>query len=133
MPPWMRFSQIGLSMGLLYAQGDILVERVGDAEISGHVIDCVTRGSAIVAGGEKAGHYHRVIGSVTLFRDDALARDIPAGLYTLHLKVHSARARLRHDEHAPITLTRGSYRLRRQRQLEPTDTGFYEQYGVLED
>jgi len=33
----------------------------------------------------------------------------------------------------PITLGQGTYRLRRQRQLEPTDTGFYEQYGVLED
>jgi hypothetical protein len=120
-------------MGLLCAQGDILVERVGDVEISGHVIECVTFGSAVVAGGEKAGHYHSVIGSVTLFRDDALARDIPAGLYTLHLQVHSPCARLQHDEHAPITLERGTYRLRRQRQLEPTDTGFYEQYGVLED
>ena len=120
-------------MGLLCAQGDILVERVGDVEISGHVIERVTDGSAVVAGGEKAGHFHTVIGSVTLFRDDALARDIPAGLYTLHLQIHSARARLQHDEHAPITLTRGSYRLRRQRQLEPTDTGFSEQYGVLED
>jgi hypothetical protein len=129
----MRLSENGLPMGLLYAQGDILVERVGDVEISGHIIDCVTHASAIVAGGEKAGHYHRVMGSVTLFRDDALARDIPAGLYTLHLKVHSARAHLQHDEHAPITLTRGSYLVRRQRQLEPTDTGFYEQYGVLED
>jgi hypothetical protein len=120
-------------MGRLCAQGDILVERVGDVEICGHVIECVTHGSTVVAGGEKAGHYHSVIGSVTLFRDDALARDIPPGLYTLHLKVHSARARLEHDEHAPITLRRGTYRLRRQRQLEPTDTGFYEQYGVLED
>jgi hypothetical protein len=115
------------------SQGDIRVERVRDAEISGHVIECVTHGSAVVAGGEKVGHHHRVIGSVTLFRDDALARDISAGLYTLHLQVHSANADLQHEEHAPITLTRGTYRLRRQRQLEPTDTGFYEQYGVLED
>ena len=120
-------------MGFLCAQGDILVERVDVAEISGRVIECVTHGTAVVAGGEKAGHYHSVIGSVTLFRDDALARDIPPGLYALHLQVHSARAHLQHDEHAPITLTRGSYRLRRQRQLEPADTGFYEQYGVLED
>jgi hypothetical protein len=114
------------SMGLLCAQGDILVERVRDAEISGHAIECVTHGSEV-------GHHHRVIGSVTLFRDDALAREIPAGLYTLHIQVHSANADLQHEEHAPITLTRGTYRLRRQRQLEPTDTGFYEQYGVLED
>jgi len=55
-------------MGLLCAQGDILIERVGDVEISGHVIERVTHGSAVVAGGEKAGHFHTVIGSVTLFR-----------------------------------------------------------------
>jgi hypothetical protein len=120
-------------MGFLCAQGDILIERVDDVEICGRVIDCATHGSTVVAGGEKAGHYHSVIGSVTLFRDDALAREIPPGLYALHLKVHSDRARLRHDEHAPIALRRGTYRLRRQRQLEPTDTGLYEQYGVLED
>jgi hypothetical protein len=42
-------------------------------------------------------------------------------------------ARLEHEEHAPIPLAQGTYRIRRQRQLEPTDTGFYAEYRALED
>jgi hypothetical protein len=30
-------------------------------------------------------------------------------------------ARLEHEEHAPITLEQGTYRVRRQRHLEPSD------------
>jgi hypothetical protein len=56
-----------------------------------------------------------------MFRDALLARDIPAGLYIGHLQVASAYARVTHDEHAPITLPRGTYRVRRQRELGPRD------------
>ena len=117
----------------LCAQGDILIENVGNGDVSGRIMDRVTDGSAIVAAGEATGHHHRIFGSVTLYCDEALARDVPAGLYVGHLKVDSASARLEHEEHAPIALARGTYRIRRQRQLEPVDTGFYEQYGALED
>jgi len=120
-------------MARLYAQGDILIERVGATEVSGHVIEIVTDGSAVVSAGEKTGNHHRVVGSVILYRDDELARDLPTRLYVGHLQVKSASARLEHEEHAPIPLAQGTYRIRRQRQLEPTETGFLEQYGVLED
>jgi hypothetical protein len=117
----------------LYAQGDILIERVGEAGVSGRVIECVTDGSAVIAVGEKTGHHHRVFGSITLYRDDALASDVPSGLYAGHLRVNSASARLEHEEHAPIALAQGTYRIRRQRQLEAADFGLQEPYGVLED
>src|SRR5262245_16577914 len=117
----------------LCAQGDILIERVGEAKVSGDILECVTSGSAIVAAGEATGHHHRVFGTVTLYRDDELARDVPAGLYVGHLQVDSANARIDHEEHAPIPLAQGTYRIRRQRQLGPTDTDFQEQYSVLED
>jgi hypothetical protein len=120
-------------MARLYAQGDILVERVDDVEITAPVIERVVDGAALVAAGEATGHHHRIAGSVTLFRDNALARDIPPGLYVGHLRVSGVSARLEHEEHAPIPLAQGTYRIRRQRQLEPTDTGFYEEYGALED
>jgi hypothetical protein len=120
-------------MDRLCAQGDILIERVDNAEVTGRVIERVMHGAVIIAAGEATGHHHRVFGSVTLYRDDALARDIPAGLYVGHLHVTNASARLQHEEHAPIALAEGTYRIRRQRQLEPTDTGFFEQYGMLED
>ena len=73
----------------LCAQGDILIERVDDAPVSGRVIQSVDDGSAVVAAGEATGHHHRIFGSVTLYRDDALAREIPAGLYVAHLQVKS--------------------------------------------
>ena len=75
----------------------------------------------MLAEGEESGHRHAVCERVTMFRDDELARDIPEGLYIGHLQVASPHARLTHDEHAPITLPRGTYRVRRQRELGPRD------------
>ena len=117
----------------LCAQGDILIERVDDAPVSGRVLQSVDDGSAVVAAGEATGHHHRIFGSVALYRDDALAREIPAGLYVAHVQVKGPAARLEHEEHAPITLEQGTYRVRRQRQLEPTDTGFHEDFSTLGD
>src|SRR5690349_9067569 len=111
----------------LGAQGDVLIERVEEADVSGRVLESVIDGSATVAAGELTGHHHRVFGSVTLYRDETLARDIPAGLYVGHLHVNSAGARLQHEEHAPIALASGTYRIRRQRQLDPTDFGFQDE------
>jgi hypothetical protein len=56
-----------------------------------------------------------------MFRDAMLARDIPPGLYIGHLQIVSAYARVTHEEHAPLTLPRGTYRVRRQRELGPRD------------
>ena len=120
-------------MTRLCAQGDILIERVNDTAVSGQVIEAVDEGAAIIAEGEATGHHHRLLGSVTTYRDDALARDIPSGLYVAHVKVSGQTARLVHEEHAPIMLDRGTYRVRRQRQLEPTDIGLHEHFSTLED
>jgi hypothetical protein len=106
-------------MSELLAQGDLLIERVPDIAPSG-TID--TEGSVIVlAEGEESGHRHAIGERATMFRDERLARDIPAGLYIGHVRVNSAYARVTHDEHAPITLPRGTYRVRRQRELGPRD------------
>jgi hypothetical protein len=117
----------------LCAQGDILIERVEDAMASGHVVQSVHNGPVVIAEGEATGHHHRLVGSVTMYRDDAIARDIPRELYVAHVTVRSPSARLVHEEHAPITLDKGTYRVRRQRQLEPTDVGMYELFGIRED
>lgn len=117
----------------LCAQGDILIERVGDAAPSGHLVQPAKTGPVIIAEGEATGHRHRLLGSVTMYRDDALARDVPAALYVAHVEVRSPTGRLEHEEHAPITLERGTYRIRRQRQLEPTDIGIHEHFSTLDD
>jgi hypothetical protein len=117
----------------LCAQGDILIERVEHAPARPLVVQSVENGWVVLAEGETTGHHHRLFGSVTLYRDDALARDVPAGLYVGHVEVKSPVARLEHEEHATIALEQGSYRVRRQRELEPTDIGIHEHFSTLED
>ena len=105
----------------IFAQGDLLFERVADAVPSGTIEENVEGAALVLAEGEETGHRHAVCERVTMFRNDRLARDIPAGLYIVHLQVASAHARVTHDEHAPITLPRGTYRVRRQREFRPRD------------
>lgn len=120
-------------MPRLCAQGDILIERVDDFPATEGMVRSVTEGSIVIAEGEAPGHQHRVSGSIAMYRDDALAREIPSGLYVAHLRVDAPSARLEHEEHAPITLPRGTYRIRRQRHLEPTDSGIHEDFTSRED
>lgn len=108
-------------MSLLYAQGDLLIERVGDIPMSGTTVEPGACGAAVLAEGETTGHRHAIYDRVTMFRDEALAHDIPNGLYVGHVRVDGPCARIQHDEHDSITLPKGTYRIRRQRELEPKD------------
>lgn len=105
----------------IFAQGDLLIERVADVVPSGTVEENAEGVAIVLAEGEATGHRHAIRERVTMFRDDRLARDIPAGLYVGHVRVGSAYARVTHDKHAPLTLPRGTYRGRRQRELGPRD------------
>jgi hypothetical protein len=108
-------------MSLLYAQGDLLIERVADVPMSGTSLDPGTDGVSVLLEGETTGHRHAIYDRVTMFRDDALAHDIPNGLYVAHLRVGDATARIQHEEHDAVTLPKGTYRIRRQRELEPRE------------
>ena len=108
-------------MAEIFAQGDLLLERVADTAPSGTVTENLEGVAMVLAEGEETGHRHAIRERVTLFRDDKLATDIPTGLYIGHVQVSSEYARVTHDEHAPITLPRGTYRVRRQRELGPMD------------
>jgi len=101
----------------IFAQGDLLIERVPDVAPSGTLAETRRRCASVLLEGEATGHCHAIRERVRLFRDDDLARDIPAGLYVGHLLIASAYARVTHEEHAPLTLPRGTYRVRRQREL----------------
>ena len=105
----------------IFAQGDLLIERVADVAPSGAVSDNSDGAAMVLAEGERTGHHHAIAERVTMFRDDKLARDIPADLYIGHVQISSAYARVTHEEHAPLTLPRGTYRVRRQRELGPKD------------
>lgn len=108
-------------MNAIYAQGDILLETVDDREPSGLIIPPRPDGSVVIAEGELTGHRHSIYARVTMFRDDGLAAGIPPELYVGHVRVEENTAMLWHEEHAPITLPRGTYCVRRQRELEPRE------------
>jgi hypothetical protein len=108
-------------MNEMFAQGDLLIERVDDMEPCGTIVCPNESGSVVLADGELTGHRHEIADRVTMFRDDALAREIPAGLYIGHVKVEEGYATIVHQEHDPVTLLKGTYRVRRQRELEPRD------------
>ena len=105
----------------MFAQGDLLIERVADIEPSGTLLAPDATGAVVLAEGELTGHRHAIFDRVTMFRDDSLAREVPAGLYVGHVKVEGGSALIQHQEHAPISLGEGTYRVRRQRELEPKD------------
>ncbi|KAB2918453.1 MAG: hypothetical protein F9K29_07740 [Hyphomicrobiaceae bacterium] len=108
-------------MNVMFAQGDLLIERVDDVEPSGRILSADPTGVTVLAEGELTGHRHSIFDRVTMFKDEALAREIPADLYIGHVKIESGSAVVHHQEHAPITLIEGTYRVRRQRELEPKD------------
>ena len=103
-----------------FAQGDLLIEHVSDTHPSGTLLQPAGQ-VTVLAEGEVTGHRHAIYDRVTMFRDESLARDIPHDLYVAHVRIDAAFARVEHDEHQPITLPRGTYRVRRQRELEPKD------------
>jgi hypothetical protein len=103
----------------LYAQGDILLELVEDAEPAGSPLFPDADGAVVLARGELTGHRHAFYsGGVTLFRDDGLARDVPPALYIGHVKISASSADLRHEEHATVSLPAGTYCVRRQQEWE---------------
>lgn len=102
----------------IYAQGDVLIERVPDCEITGNAVKTDPDGSVTLAYGEVTGHRHRFAPGtdVLMFKDDALAKDMDVNLYIGHIKIDAPVADLVHEEHDTISLTKGVYRIRRQRE-----------------
>jgi hypothetical protein len=109
------------AMEELYAQGDLLIERVADRSPSGTIVPTVEGRPIILAQGEASGHSHALYDGVTMFRDDRLARDIPTDLYVGHFRIEAPSARLQHEEHGTLMLPEGTYRVRRQREFQPQD------------
>ena len=97
----------------MWRQGDVLIERVQDVPPFTRRVE-----GTVLARGELSGHAHRV----------AEAEEVE--LYegpgeTLYLRVLGTKATVVHDEHKAITLTRGAYVVRKQREYAP------ERYGRL--
>lgn len=111
-----------------YFQGDVCLEAVDDVPITGAMIEPDPDGAVVLARGETTGHRHAFYGGAMLFRDDALARDMPAPeLYIGHVKlevptelVHGTTKEAADGDHAAVALPAGTYRVRGQRRHVPS-------------
>jgi hypothetical protein len=103
-----------------FAQGDLLFEHVSDTPASETLLPAAGD-VTVLAEGEATGHRHAIYDQVAMFRDESLARDVPRDLYVGHVRIDAEFARVEHNEHNTITLPRGTYRVSRQREMEPKD------------
>ncbi|MDG5806407.1 hypothetical protein P9869_27845 [Streptomyces ossamyceticus] len=100
----------------MYRQGDVLIAPIAESAVPGTARDAASeardgRGRLVLALGEVTGHAHAVVGPGRLIREtDAF------GPMLLHVP---EGARVVHEEHAPISLPKGWYRVVRQREYVP--------------
>lgn len=93
---------------MLWRQGDVLIETITEIPPTAQR----RPGPPILVTGEATGHAHRV--------EDADAAEIWEVADVLYLKV-LVETRIVHDEHAPIALPVGIYRIWQQREYTPGD------------
>ncbi|MHB8899652.1 MAG: hypothetical protein ACYC6Y_12970 [Thermoguttaceae bacterium] len=91
-----------------YRHGDVMIEKVSSLPAEKRKLQ-----HTILAHGEITGHSHRVED-----HSSASLYETPAGLF---LHVTAERATITHQEHAPICLERGCYRVWRQREYTPQE------------
>lgn len=91
---------------MLWRHGDVLIAQISSIpEATTH------SASPVLAHGEITGHSHRI--------EDARSAEVLVGNSgTLYLKV-LAVTRIIHEEHKPITLPPGTYRIWQQREYTP--------------
>jgi hypothetical protein len=92
----------------LYRHGDLLLEKTKsipkDARPLNHLV---------LAEGELTGHSHRIA--------ERAAAQLFRSLESLYLLVTAEKATLVHQEHGPIELAPGAYKVWRQREYSPRD------------
>ncbi len=92
----------------VYRHGDVLIAPIESVPANARL-----REGLILAQGEITGHAHRV-------ETDSRAELLEAGP-ELFLRVLGSPARIVHEEHRPIELPPGSYRVWRQREFDPSE------------
>jgi hypothetical protein len=90
----------------MYRHGDVLIAPIPAIPAGAHA-----RPGTVVAHGEITGHSHRF--------DDPAAIALHALDGQLFLQVLADTARIVHEEHGPISIPRGTYRVWRQREYSP--------------
>jgi hypothetical protein len=101
-------------MSLQYRQGDVLLIKISDVEARTLQVEKrarPTKGRLVLAQGEATGHSHSIDGATASLHELRFAER--------HLTVW-APTELIHEEHAPIQIDPGFYRVVRQREFVPT-------------
>jgi hypothetical protein len=103
-------------------QGDLLLEQVGEVAAEAEPVPHRGRPAHVLARGERTGHAHRVVAGpgVSLLRSPPRDRE---GLTIGYLALERA-ASLEHEEHRPVRLDPGVWRVRRQRRWDPAADGW---------
>jgi hypothetical protein len=95
-------------MGAQYRHGDVLIEEVTALPTIREKLS-----HTILAHGEMTGHCHRI--------QESDAADLYVTGDGFHLHVRGRSVTVVHEEHSPITLTSGYYRIWRQREYSPEE------------
>src|SRR5690348_15334354 len=99
-------------MNQIYRQGDVLLKRV--SKLPKTAVRQQSKGRIILALGEATGHHHSIATkSASLFKDDETK--------ATYVEIAEAMALLEHQEHAPIQLEPGIYRVGLQREYHPQE------------
>jgi hypothetical protein len=94
---------------MMYRQGDVLLVRVDESPAKARVVPR-TAGRVILALGESTGHAHAIADPGVELLENAHGRVVI---------VPEGGATLSHEEHAPIPLPAGAYRVILQREYRP--------------
>ena len=95
-------------MGNQYRHGDVLIEAVDSLPKVREKLP-----HTILAHGEVTGHCHRI--------KESEEADLYATSDGFYLNVRGASVSVVHEEHTTVTLTRGYYRVWRQREYSPQE------------
>lgn len=93
-------------MAEMWRHGDVLIARVNEIPEG-----ATPRGNVILAYGEMTGHAHRVESP-----ESAELWDLNGVIF---MRIVTANATIVHEEHKPITLPKGVYRVWKQREYTP--------------
>jgi hypothetical protein len=97
-------------------QGDVFIQRI-DTEIPSNAKRVkADKGRTILAYGEVTGHAHALPLQAKLFRMDEPSSGTAPPAY---LVIEGKTMQLRHEEHAPISLPPGNYKITVQREYHP--------------
>lgn len=103
---------------MIYRQGDVIIQRVDAMPAQGLTQVEKDNGRTILAYGEVTGHAHAVQGeSVSLY--ELIDSSDVAEMRDRFLTVEEDAAVVSHEEHAPIDLPAGTYKITIQREYSP--------------